>query len=196
MPVPFKLDPQTTALVLIDLQKGILASPSTPYSADQIITRADALARCFRDCHSPVALVRVGWAQDMTDAPSRDVDQPSLPLPHTLPPDWMDFDDRLTVADDDILIVKRQWGAFTGTELDLQLRRRGISTIVLGGIATNFGVESTARAAWELGYRVILAEDATTARSTEAHRFAIATIFPKLGRVTECEQILNAMTSP
>ena len=57
-------------------------------------------------------------------------------------PGWSELADGLAAAGD-IVITKRQWGAFHGTELDLQLRRRGIRGIVLGGIATNFGVEFT-----------------------------------------------------
>src|SRR6266853_1071140 len=85
----------------------------------------------------------------------------------------------------DILVTKRQWGAFHGTELDLQLRRRGIQTIVLGGVATNIGVESTARQAWEHGYAVVLVEDATSGMSAEMHNFAIGNIFPRISRVVK-----------
>jgi nicotinamidase-related amidase len=85
----------------------------------------------------------------------------------------------------DVLITKRQWGAFHGTELDLQLRRRGVGTMVLAGIATNFGVESTARQAWEHGYSVVIAEDATSSYSAEMHNFAVKFIFPRISRVVE-----------
>ena len=83
----------------------------------------------------------------------------------------------------DILVTKRQWGAFHGTELDLQLRRRGIQTVVLAGVATNMGVESTGRQAWEHGYTLIIAEDATTGMSAELHNFAVSKIFPRISRV-------------
>ena len=86
-------------------------------------------------------------------------------------------------------ITKRQWGAFYGTELDLQLRRRGIRTIVLGGIATNFGVESTARQAWEHSYELVLVEDATASTSAELHDFAIRFILPRIARVTQTSDI-------
>jgi nicotinamidase-related amidase len=93
----------------------------------------------------------------------------------------------------DIIVTKKQWGAFYGTDLDLQLRRRGIRTVVLGGISTNMGVESTARAAHEHGYNVVLAEDATSARSADAHRFAYSEIFPLLGRVASSEEVIRAI---
>ena len=89
----------------------------------------------------------------------------------------------------DLRITKRQWGAFHGTELDLQLRRRGIQTIVLGGIATNIGVESTARQGWENGYSLVFAEDAISGMSAEMHEFAVKNIFPRLGRVVPSGEI-------
>ena len=89
----------------------------------------------------------------------------------------------------DLRITKRKWGAFYGTELDLQLRRRAVTTVVIGGIATNIGVESTARAAHEHGYAVVLAEDAITGRSAEMHAFAFGQLFPLLGRVAKVDEI-------
>jgi nicotinamidase-related amidase len=86
-------------------------------------------------------------------------------------------------------------GAFHVTELDLQLRRRAIATVVLGGIATNFGVESTARVGWELGYAVVLAEDAMSAPAEEMHAFAVQRAFPRLGRVRKTAEVLAALTS-
>jgi len=97
--------------------------------------------------------------------------------------------------ENDLVIVKRQWGAFYGTELDLQLRRRGARTMVLGGIATNFGVESTARDAFERGYEQVFAEDAMSSLSADAHRFAVSVIFPRMGRVRSTEEILRALAS-
>jgi nicotinamidase-related amidase len=89
--------------------------------------------------------------------------------------------------------VEGRWGAFFGTELDLQLRRRGFDTIVLTGVATNFGVEQTAREAWQLGYSVIVAGDAASAVSEAAHRFAVETILPRIARVRSTEAILAAL---
>jgi nicotinamidase-related amidase len=94
------------------------------------------------------------------------------------------------VAEADIHITKRQWGAFHGTELELQLRRRGITQIVLGGVSTNIGVESTARNAFELGFHQVLVEDAMSSSSADHHRFAVENIFPRLGRVRSTEQVL------
>ena len=110
-----------------------------------------------------------------------------------LPPDWSELVPELEQSPSDVIVLKRQWGAFYGTQLDLQLRRRGVKTIVIGGIATNFGVESTARDAWERNYQLVFAEDAMSGISAEAHQFAIATIFPRLGIVRSTDEILGAL---
>ncbi|WP_266183646.1 hydrolase [Dyella humicola] len=186
-----KLDPSTTALVLIDLQKGIAPYAGGPHTSQEVFERGGRLAARFRELKAPVVLVRVGWSADGGDAPHQPVDAPMGKGP--LPADWWDFAEQLDVADSDILITKRQWGAFYGTELDLQLRRRGIKRIVLGGISTNIGVESTARFGWELGYELVLVEDAMSSSSAEHHQFAVEHIFPRLGLVRSTAEVLGAL---
>lgn len=179
------LDARSSALVLIDLQNGIVGMPLAPRSGPDVVAAARPLAERFRAAKAPVVLVNVAWSADFGDALRQPVDQPPpVPLvPGSLPAGWADLAEGLAKPED-IRITKRQWGAFHGTELDLQLRRRGIQTIVLAGIATNFGVESTARQAWENGYAVVLAEDACAGRTAEAHDFAVSFIFPRIARVT------------
>ena len=135
------LDPRTTALVLIDLQQGVLSMPLSPYGAPQIIERSVRLGRRIRDAGGIVVLVNVAFASGFADRLNLPVDAPQPAAPGGLPPDWSEFAPEVAALPGDVLVTKRQWGAFHGTELDLQLRRRGITTIVLGGIATNFGVE-------------------------------------------------------
>ena len=106
-------------------------------------------------------------------------------------PDFSELVPELERAPSDLVIMKHQWGAFYGTELDLQLRRRGIRTLVLAGISTNFGVESTARDAYERGYEQIFIEDAMSGLSPGAHEFAVKTIFPRLGRIVTTEEALR-----
>jgi nicotinamidase-related amidase len=185
------LDPRRTALVLIDLQKGILPFAGGPHSAADVLSKASSLIKRFHERGAPVALVRVGWSADGGDAPHQVVDR-AMPS-KGFPADWWEFPDELGVIDSDIRIIKRQWGAFYGTELELQLRRRGIENIVLGGISTNIGVESTARNAWELGFGQVFAEDAMSGGSGEHHAFAIENIFPRLGRVRSTAQILEML---
>jgi len=185
------LDPRRTALVLIDLQKGILPFAGGPHSAADVLHKASALIKRFHELQAPVVLVRVGWSADGGDAPRQIVDRSMSGM--TFPADWWDIPAELGAIDSDIRIIKRQWGAFYGTELELQLRRRGIDHIVLGGISTNIGVESTARNAWELGFSLVFAEDAMSASNGEQHGFAIENIFPRLGRVRSTAQVLEML---
>ncbi|NDL62566.1 hydrolase [Acerihabitans arboris] len=185
-----KLDPSRSALVLIDLQKGIVPFAGGPYTGEQVVTRAAALAKHFRALGAPVFLVRVGWSPDFGDAPQQPVDAPSGAK--NLPEDWWEFPAQLGAQDSDIRIIKRQWGAFYGTDLDLQLRRRGITTIVLAGISTNIGVESTARNAWEMGYELVLVEDVCSAHNQEQHDGSMKNIFPRIGRVRTSKDVLAA----
>lgn len=184
-------DPARTALVLIDLQRGILAQPTEPRPSDAVLAQARDLAARFRDAGATVVLVHVGWTNDGRDQPSTNVDRPSLKPVSELPEHWHAFADDLFQLGD-LTIMKRHWGAFTGTELDLQLRRRGVTTIVLAGIATNMGVESTARSAWEHGYDVVVVEDATASRSEAMHLFSIEQILPLISRVVRAEDVVLA----
>jgi nicotinamidase-related amidase len=185
------LDPKQTALVLIDLQGGILGRQTAPHSARDVLARSVRLAEQFRSTGGLVVLVRVSFSPDGGDRLTPPTDEP--PPPAATQPGWDEISPALGRDAKDIVITKRQWGAFYGTQLDLQLRRRGIRTIVIGGIATNFGVESTARDAFEHGYALVFVEDAMAGLSNEAHSFAIKTIFPRIGRIRSTEEVLNAM---
>jgi nicotinamidase-related amidase len=174
------LDPRTTALVLIDLQNGILGRKLAPISADELVAQGKALAEKFRAAGAPVVLVNA--APRPEDQP-RAVDE-SFALPKTLPAGFIDLAPGLA-APGDILITKSTWGAFSVPELDHELRKRGVRTIVLGGVATEFGVESTARQAWEFGYELVIVKDATTSIAIEAHDNSMRRIFPRIARVTD-----------
>ncbi len=182
------LDPRAAALVLIDLQNGILSMPLAPRGGAEVLAAGTGLARRFRSVGAPVVLVRVGWSADGADALRQPVDQPRPAPPGGFPAGWSDLADGLAEPGD-ILVFKRQWGAFYGTELDLQLRRRGVATIVLGGVATNFGVESTARQAWELGYRLVILEDVAASVSAEMHAFSIEKIMPRIAMVSRSDAL-------
>ena len=188
------LDPRTTALVLVDLQKGILGFPLAPHSGAAVLQVVAQLAKRFRAAGATVVLTRVTWSRNFADALQQPVDRP-LPGPAELPSEWGDFPAALEENAGDIIITKRQWGALHGTELDLQLRRRGIKTIVLGGIATNMGVESTARQAWEHGYEIVFADDAISSINPELHSFAMQSIFPIIGRVRRSADIMASVKS-
>jgi nicotinamidase-related amidase len=113
--------------------------------------------------------------------------------PGPRPPDWAEIVPELGPEPGDLVITKRQWGAFYGTELDLQLRRRGIDTILLAGISTNVGVESTARDAYERGYAQVFVEDAMAARNPDEHAHTVRTVFARIGRVRSTAQVLAAL---
>ena len=174
------LDPRSTALVLIDLQNGILGRKLEPLSADELLEAGKALARRFRAEGAPVVLVN---AAPVTEDKPRAVDEP-FGLPKTLPAGFVDLAPGLAEPGD-LKITKSTWGAFSVPELDRELRRRGVRTIVLGGVATQFGVESTARQAWELGYELVIVTDATTSIAIEAHDNSMRRIFPRIARVTD-----------
>ena len=179
------LNPRSSALILIDLQKGIVPMAGGPITGETLVANARNLAARFREVGAPVVLVHVGFTPG--EMPSQQVDEPSLPATGT-PPEFSELVDGVREPGD-VVVLKHHWGAFTGTDLDLQLRRRGVKTVVIGGIATNMGVESTARSAWELSYDVVIAADVCAGRSTELHEFAMRNIFPRIARVTGAEGI-------
>ena len=181
------LEPRT-ALVLIDLQAGIVGMPTAPFPADEVVARSAELAQAFRKRGLPVVLVNVGWSEDMGDVPPGRTEGPAMRA--ALPAGFTDIVADLDPQPTDIRITKRQWGAFHGTELDLQLRRRGVTGIVLAGIATSIGVESTARAAHEHGYHVTTATDAMADRDADAHAHSTTKIFPRLGETGTTAELL------
>ncbi len=186
-----ELDPRSTALVVIDLQRGIVARTTAPYASADVVARSARLAAAFRASGALVVLVRVAFDPQLRDRLATPVDEPAPASPP--PPEWSEIVPEMHAGPDDVIVTKRQWGAFWGTDLDLQLRRRGIATIVLAGISTNFGVESTARDAWERSYAVVFAEDAMASFDADAHAFATRTIFPRIGRVRTAADVLGAL---
>jgi nicotinamidase-related amidase len=182
------IDKTKTALVVIDLQKGIAGRPTAPYASDIVIKNAAAIAEAFRKNNMPVFLVHVTPSPDGKDLLHPITDAASWT--QTPPPDFADIVPELGPKPGDFVITKHQWGAFYGTELDLEFRRRGITTMVLAGIATNIGVESTARFAYEYGYHQIFAEDAMAAMSAEEHAFTVTKTFPRIGLVRKTDEII------
>ena len=187
-----ELTPARTALVVIDLQRGTAAMPAAPHPASDVVAHAAAIAHALRAAGGTVVLVRVTPSPDGRDALRPLTDMPAW-HPGPRPPDWAEIVPELGPEPGDLVITKRQWGAFYGTELDLQLRRRGIDTILLAGISTNVGVESTARDAFERGYEQVFVEDAMTARSPDDHAHALRTVFARIGRVRSTAEVLAAL---
>jgi nicotinamidase-related amidase len=188
-----KLDARRTAIVVIDLQKGIAQIPGgAPHTKSAVIANCARLLSAARAAGAQPVLVHVGGAPDGADRLHTPTDQPMRSLGQ-LPPDWSELIPELNRQPSDIVIFKRQWGAFYGTDLDLQLRRRNLSTIILCGISTEAGVESTARDAYERNYELIFAEDAMTGSTAEGHANSVQRILPRLGRVRSTDQIIAAL---
>ncbi|MFI6743372.1 isochorismatase family protein [Nonomuraea sp. NPDC050451] len=181
----------TTALVLIDLQNLVVGLPTTPYAGSEVVARAVELADAFHHHGAPVVLVRLTARADGSDAAPGRTEIPRPPGP--LPAGWDDIVDDLTGHPGDIIVTKRTWSAFYGTDLDLRLRRRGVTQLVLAGIATSIGVESTARAAYEHGYNVTLVADAIADRDAETHRHSMERIFPLLGESGSTAEIIGLL---
>ncbi|MGA8038191.1 MAG: isochorismatase family protein [Candidatus Acidiferrales bacterium] len=179
-----QLDPNV-ALVIIDLQKGIVGLP-TVHAVAGVLQNAAALARTFRQHNLPVVLVNVaGRAPGRTDAG---------PFKFTFPPDWTDLAPELNQQPTDHLVTKHRVGAFLGTDLDAYLRSRKVTQIVLTGVSTSSGVEATARSAYDLGYHVVFATDAMTDMSADMHDHSVEKAFPKLGERDLCAAIVARLT--
>ncbi len=177
------LDPNT-ALIVVDLQKGIVGAPlAHPVAA--VIARARKLIDVFRQRGLPVALVNVAGG-----APGRTEQQRQFAAP---PPGWTDLVPELDRRDGDIVVTKRTWGAFASTDLERQLKSRGVTQVVIAGVATATGVESTARQAYELEFNVTLAIDAMTDRRAEAHDCSIRNVFPRLGETGTSQEIIDLL---
>lgn len=179
------LDP-TPALVVIDLQKGIVSGPVA-----HVVPNAAALARAFREHDLPVTLINVtGRAPGRTDAHSR----ASHGSTGTRPAGWADIIDELEPQPGDHLITKRRRSAFHDTGLDTLLRDLGITQIVLAGVSTSSGVESTARSGHDHGYHVVLATDAMADPDPDSHRHSLERVFPKLGETATSAEIIDFVT--
>ena len=180
-------DPKFAALVAVDLQHSMAELQLAPHSAAEVMRNSASLADGLRKAGGTVVYTRVLIAETLSPSADKYLlngDGPPAENASDLTPDT-------GVQPGDCVVTKRQWGAFYGTGLEQQLRRRSIRTLVFSGIATNFGVESTAREALDRGYQVIFAEDAMSSVSAEAHEFVIKTIFPIIGHVRVTREILE-----
>ncbi|MFC1429669.1 isochorismatase family protein [Streptacidiphilus sp. N1-3] len=185
------IDP-TSALIVIDLQKGVVP-PRADVPVTPVVQRAAELATAFRRRGLPVVLVNVtGRPSGRTDA-GRSGSRGSA-AGAAFPPGWADLVDELDVQPTDHLITKRRRNAFHDTGLDTLLRDLGVTQVVLAGISTSSGVESTARAAYDYGYHVVLATDAMSDPDAEAHRNSIERIFPKTGETATTAEITAEIT--
>jgi len=176
----------STALLIIDLQKGIVALP-TVHPIGPVVQHAAALADAFRRHGLPVVLINVTGGAPGRAEQARKLD--------ALPADWAELVPELNRQPQDHLVSKRTWGAFSGTGLDAHLQQLGVTQLVLAGVSTSIGVESTARQAYELGFNVTLALDAMTDTSAESHENSVSRIFPRLGERGSSQEIIALLDS-
>lgn len=157
----------------------------TAHPMADILAKARCLADAFRHAGLPVVLVNVaGLPPGRTDQPRRAM---------TFPEGWTDLAPELDRRPQDHVVTKHTPGAFTGTGLDAWLRGRGVTQLVVIGVATSNGVEVTARQAYELGYNVTLATDAMTDIRAEAHDWAVAEVFPRIAETATTPDILGRL---
>lgn len=179
------LDPNT-ALIIVDLQKGIAEYPFI-HPIGGVVERSRALLDAFRERGMPVVLVNVtGFAPGRTERPRRS---------DVFPPGWADLLPELDQQPGDIGVTKRTWGAFASTDLEAQLKALGVTQVVITGVATGTGVESTARQAYEAGFNVTLAVDAMTDANAEAHHYSLNQVFPKLGETGTAQEIIGLLAT-
>lgn len=176
-----------TALVVVDLQKGIIGSPFV-HPIGPVLDRTVELIGAFRKHRLPVVLVNVnGVAPGRTEQPRRNM--------NSLPEDFADFIPQIDRRPDDIVVTKRTWGAFATTDLDRQLKSLGVTQVVITGVATGTGVEATARQAYEQGFNVTLVIDAMTDGRAEPHDYSINNVFPRLGETGTAHDVIQLLSS-
>jgi nicotinamidase-related amidase len=181
MPIS-QIDP-VPALIVIDMQKGIVALP-TVHPISGIIDNVAKLAQGFRARMLPVILVNVtGRAPGRVEATFN----------FSPPPDWAELIPELDRQPDDYTVTKVNIGAFYGTALEMILRRRGVTQVVITGVATGSGVEATARQAYDQGYNVVLVTDAMTDLDPDMHKHAVERVFPRIGERVTTEEILEIL---
>jgi len=186
------INAEKSALVLIDLQNGITAMgvSTSPYTSEEVIQNASKLVNAFSEKGAFIVLVRVSTMD------GKDMVKPKTDLKATgmkYSEGWDNLVPEISTTKNAHIVTKRQWGAFYGTDLDLQLRRRGIDTIVLGGVSTNIGVDTTAREAYQHGYHQIFVEDAMTALTKEEHDYVCKYIFPRIGKIRTTKEIVSSL---
>ncbi len=178
------LDPNT-ALIVIDLQKGIV-NGNFIHPIREVIDRTRTLIDVFRAQNLPVVLVNVAGR-----APGRTEQGPRMIA--SLPEGWTDLLPQLDQQPGDLVVTKRSWGAFPTTDLEEQLKARGVTQVVVTGVVTSTGVEATARQAYEQGFNVTLAVDAMTDLNKEAHDYSIRNVFPRLGETGSTQEIISLL---
>ncbi|TDB74519.1 isochorismatase family protein [Micromonospora sp. KC723] len=162
-----------TALIVVDLMPRIVEQDMGPHKGADVVARASRLVTAFRRAGGTVVLVRV--------------DRPGV----AEQPPGSGFVPEMEPQPGDIIVVKQTIGAFYGTGLADQLRERGVSSVVMTGLATTMGVESTARAASDYGFEVIFVADAMSGVAAAEHDHALTVVLPRFGEVVTTDEVLD-----
>jgi len=187
-------DPLTTALVSIDMQTVVATHAALPHTAAEVVERIVLMLAAARASGALPIFVRTSFLPDESDTlhPLMDIPRPRYPKRMEK---WDQLLPEMGVLPTEPVIIKRSFNAFYGSDLDLQLRRHRIETVIMAGISTNFGVEGTARSAYDHGYNVVFASDAMAAGSVEAHEAPLKYVFPVIGRVRTVAEIIESFTA-
>ncbi|MGF3054925.1 isochorismatase family protein [Microbacterium sp. YY-01] len=188
-------DPRTSALVMIDLQGAVHTHGAEPYSPDEVIERCVKLIDATRRAGGLVVHVRTSFLPDESDSLQPLVIEKMRAANPERPEGWDQLVPEVAPLPSEPVIVKRSWNAFHGSDLDLQLRRHGVKTVIMAGMSTNFGVEGTARAAYEHYYDIVFVEEAMSTNTATNHQFALAEIFPQIGRVRSLAEVLDTLNA-
>ncbi len=181
---------KNTALILIDLQKGIVEYPLA-HPVQDVLANCAKLVAAFRKAGQPIVIVNVNTAGATWTKSRKD---PSTAPARTYKADWLEITPEIETQPDDIFITKHTWGAFFETALNDELKKREVTGIVIGGISTSIGVEGTARQASELGYNITFATDAMTDMILTAHEHSQKIIFPRIGETGTTDEVIAELT--
>jgi len=186
-----EFEPQSTALIVVDLQNFAIAMNTVPTPTSELLANAVRIADACRDKGILVVLIRVGHEQNKLPHPSPKIDAGFSGF--QFGPDAKEIAPALGPKPGDVIVDKYNWGAFHGTNLDTHLRRRGIRTLIMTGLVTNIGVDTTMREAQAHGYDQVLVSDAVAAMSREEHDYTLQYVAPRLSRVRTTEEVLAAI---
>ncbi|HEX4752052.1 MAG TPA: cysteine hydrolase [Solirubrobacterales bacterium] len=189
-----KLDPKRTALLVMDYQPAILERVDDP---DALTAGASAAIDTLREAGATIGYVRVGFTDEDMEAmpegaPMGRVRQMPRDFIHAEAPGTQ-VDERVAPGDGDIVVRKVRVGSFGTTDLDEQLRARGVDTLVLAGISTSGVLLSTVRDAHDRDYSLYVLADASADPDAEVHEFLVEKIFPRQAEVIDVADLAGLL---
>jgi nicotinamidase-related amidase len=182
-------NPNKTALVVIDLQNALMGMNTAPHAVADVVKNNRRIAEALRAAGGTVIWVRV----DVNSMLSLPADEPSRFGGQKMPEELMQIAPSAGFTEGDLLVTKHHWGAFAQTDLEQQLKSLGAELIILTGISTNAGVESTLRQGTGLGFAFVVVEDACSGQDAADHRLAFEKTFRRLARVRSTAEVVNAL---